>query len=365
MRKSLFGFVVGFLICLILVTFAGESPWHVAQVLVKSAFGSWDDLALTLFYTTSLIFTGLSVCVAFHAGLFNIGAEGQLTISCLVTTASGLWFTTAFPAMGTLTGLLFSLISVSLGLLASGFWGFIPGYFRVKREAHEVILTMMMNFIAAGLAAAFVTSHQNPDSQNPESAVMNPLIGWVNWDPLHRLAPQTPWNFSFVFAVLAAFIFAWSLKKSRWGFELRATGLGPEASLMSGIQTGQVRIRAMIWAGVFAGGVAMNEILGSQLKYRLGFSPDYGFIGIAVALLARNNPLGLLLSAFLFGALQKGAGDLDLETTAVTRDFAKILQAVLILSVSSFALWSYKNRLFRFKSRPGKVSLELGEGPHP
>jgi simple sugar transport system permease protein len=356
-KKSLLGLLVGFVLCLALTSLAGENPVLVAKVLFKSAFGSWDDLALTLFYTTSLIFTGLSVCVAFHAGLFNIGAEGQLTVSCLAATWIGLVFTAAFPEMTPATGFLLSIVAALSGALAGALWGFIPGYFKVKREAHEVILTMMMNFIAAGLAASFITVYDNPDSQNPESATISAAMGWMNWDPIHKIAPDTPWNFSFVVAVAAALLLGWLLYRSNWGFQLRSTGLNEEAALFNAIPAPQVKMKAMAVAGALAGGVALNEILGSQLKYRLGFSPDYGFIGIAVALLARNNPFGLLFSAFLFGALQKGAGDLDLETNAVTRDFARILQAVLILSVSAFSLWNMRGRVFAFLGKKSHVVL--------
>ena len=344
MKRALLGFVVGFCVCLLLAFFAGENPLHVAQIIFKSAFGTWEDLSLTLFYTTSLIFTGLSVCVAFHAGLFNIGAEGQLVFGSLVTTLTGLLLAQHFSPSSSFTGFLFSLLAGVAGLLAGGLWGLIPGYLKVKRQAHEVILTIMMNFIAAGLAAAFVTNFQNPESQNPESSPLPSVMGWSSWDPLHLLAPETPLNFSFVIALVVALALGFFLYRSRWGYELRATGQNETAALFNAINVPRVKILAMTLAGALAAGVAFNEILGAHLKYRLGFSPEYGFIGIAVALLARNNPFGILLSAFLFGALQKGASDLDLETNTITRDFAKIMQAILILSVAAFALWRTKKR---------------------
>lgn len=344
MKKALLGLLFGLLICLTLTWLAGENPLHVANVIFKSCFGSKDDLAMTLFYATSLIFTGLSVSVAFHAGLFNIGAEGQLTIGTMVTTGSALFFASYFATDSLFLGFLLSAVSLLIGLAAAGFWGFIPGYFKVKRDSHEVILTMMMNFIAAGFAATFVTKNQNPLSQNPESAEVPAVMGWAKWDPLHQMAPETPLNISLLIAVSAAILLGFLLYKSRWGFELRVTGQNEEAANLNGISAGQVKIKAMILAGVLAGAVAANEIFGSQMKYRLGFSPDYGFIGIAVALLARNHPWGILLSGFLFAALQKGAGDLDLETEFITRDFARIMQAILILSVSSFSLWKGKSK---------------------
>lgn len=351
MKRALLGFVIGFAFCLGLAALAGENPLFVAQVIFKSAFGSADDLALTLFYTTSLIFTGLSVSVAYQGGLFNIGAEGQLVVASSAATAVGLGLARFFPEVGFGFGFLLSLLIASAGIAAGALWGFIPGLLKAKRGAHEVILTMMLNFIAAGIAATFVTHFQNPDSQNPESAVIPASLGWVAWDPLHALAPNTPFNLSFVIAVASALALGFVLTRSRWGFHLRATGQNEEAARFNAIPVDRLKIQALTLAGAFAGGVALNEILGSFLKYRLGFSPDFGFIGIAVALIAGGNPWGLLLSAFLFGALQKGASDLDLETTHITRDFARVLQAVLILSVTAFALWPGFRRKLRKRSR--------------
>lgn len=334
MIRPLLGFIAGLAACLLLTTLAGESPLLVGRVLLQSSLGSGEDLALTLFYATSLAFTGLAVAVAFHSGLFNIGAEGQLTFAAIATSGAGIALA---RIAGPDAGVLWSLPAAAAGIMAGALWGFLPGYFKVKRQAHEVIVTMMMNFIAAGLAAEFVIRFQNPSSQNPESLPLPESMGWWRWE-------QTPLNITALIAVLAAAGLWWALRRSAWGFKLRVTGLNEEAGPMNAVSPGAVRMQAMALAGGFAALVALNEILGSQLKFRLGFSPEFGFVGIAVALLARNHPLGILLSALLFGALQKGAGDLDLETENITRDFARILQAVVILSVSAFGMSNLKLR---------------------
>src|SRR5690606_34210803 len=140
-------------------------------------------------------------------------------------------------------------------------------------------------------------------------------------------------NISLLFAVLAAFLVWIFLWKTTWGYELRAVGANPDAAERAGISTRKYQVLAMSLAGALAGGVAISEIIAGPGNFRLGFSPDFGFMGIAVALLARNHPLGILFSAFLLGALHKGASDLDLETATVTRDFSKILQALIVISV--------------------------------
>ena len=155
--------VLGLAAGLLVTYFAGENPWNVLQILVKSAFGSGYDFGMTLFYATPLIFTGLSVAVAFHAGLFNIGAEGQLAMGAFVTTAIGICFPgIPFP--------LAPILAILGGILGGALWGAIPGWLRAKRGSHEVINTIMLNFIAAGLSSwATLYVLPNPESQNPET----------------------------------------------------------------------------------------------------------------------------------------------------------------------------------------------------
>ena len=148
---------------LAVTSIAGENPWHVLQVLCRGAFGSGYDIGMTLFYSTPLIFTGLSVAVAFQAGLFNIGAEGQLTLGALAAAAAGaLW--------PTCPRIIAPLIAAICALLAGAAWGAIPGWLKARRGSHEVINTIMLNFVAAGLAS-YVTLYllKNPESQNPET----------------------------------------------------------------------------------------------------------------------------------------------------------------------------------------------------
>src|SRR5437773_1312257 len=193
---------------------AGENPWRVLRVLERSAFGSSYDLGMTLFYATPLIFTGLSVAVAFQAGLFNIGAEGQLTLGALAAAALGaVWPGLPAPMAQVLAGL--------AALLAGAFWGAIPGWLRARRGSHEVINTIMLNFIAAGLAS-YVTLYQlkNPDSQNPETQP----IGTGYWIAQFGIFGGAPVSAAVVVAIVAAALVWMLLWRTALGFEVRAVG---------------------------------------------------------------------------------------------------------------------------------------------
>jgi len=289
---------------------------------------------MTLFYATPLIFTGLSVAVAYHAGLFNIGAEGQLTLGALAAAAVGaVWPRLWSPLAPVLAGL--------AAILAGTLWGAIPGWLRARRGSHEVINTIMLNFVAAGLAS-YVALYvlKNPNSQNPETRPIG--AGYL----IHKFSifDGAPVSLALPLALLAAILVWVFLWRSVLGFELRAVGHSESAARAAGIDPGRIRIIAMCLAGGLAGLVGVGEVLGYAGKFKVGFSPEYGFIGIAVALLGRNQPAGVVAAALLFGALHKGAAALDLETERVTQELSLVLQALIILSVSAEGLWSWLKR---------------------
>jgi simple sugar transport system permease protein len=313
---------------------AGENPWHVLRILVGSAFGSGYDLGMTLFYSTPLIFTGLSVAFAFHAGLFNIGAEGQLTLGALAAAALGaLWPGAPWPWA--------PVMAAIAALLAGTLWGAIPGWLRARRGSHEVINTIMLNFIAAGLASYIALYWlKNPDSQNPETRPVGAGYRLGLW----AVFGGAPVSAALLLALVAAGVVWLVLWRTALGFEIRAVGQSKSAARAAGIDVATIRIVALAVAGGLAGLVGVGEVLGNAGKFKVGFSPEYGFIGIAVALLGRNHPFGVLFAALLFGAMHKGTADLDLETEHVTRELSLVLQALIILSVSAEGLWTWFGR---------------------
>ncbi|NUM87569.1 MAG: ABC transporter permease [Bdellovibrionales bacterium] len=306
-----------------LTALAGENPLHVLAVMGRSAFGSGYDFGLTLFYATPLLLCGLSVALAFHAGLFNIGAEGQLTMGALAAAWVGS-VCTGVPAVAA------PILAALAAAVAGGFWGWIPGWLKVRRGSHEVINTIMLNFVAFGLANWLVTGPlRSATSHNPETADVAPqylMRGHFGEAPVSWALPMA----------LALAVALWFLLfRTTWGFSIRAAGQNEEAARFGGLPVGLARILAMAGAGALAGLVGVGEVLGNAGRFRLGFSAEFGFMGIAVALLARNHPLLVIPSSLLFAALHKGAADLDIETENVTRDLSVILQAVVILFVAA------------------------------
>ncbi len=324
---------IGLLLGVSVTAFAGESPLDILAVIFRGAFGTPYDLGQTIFYTTPLVFTGLAVALPFQAGLFNIGAEGQLTMGALAAMLVGVSLPPASSGMA-------GVLAITVAAIAGGAaWGFLPGWLKARRGSHEVISTIMLNFIAAGLASWVVlylvhsTDTMNPESRRVADAFM--LARFTSFD-------GAPVNAASLVAVLAALAVAVFLWRTTRGFEWKATGANAAAAQTAGIDTRRAQMGVMAAAGGLAGLVGMAEILGNTGRFRIGFSPDFGFIGIPVALLARSNPVGVIFSALLFGALQKGTAGLDLETEHVTRDLASIIQAVVVLTVSVegiFARW--------------------------
>lgn len=314
---------------LLVTAFAGENPWNVFVIFVKSGFGSIYDIGMTLAYSTPLILTGLSVAVAFKAGLFNIGAEGQLTMGALAAAAVGGLFTSLPPVVA-------PILAGTCAALAGGFWGGIVGYLKVKRGAHEVITTIMLNFIAAGIAG-YITVYvlKDTSSQNPQTI---PIASQYVLHP-YAFFQDAPVTFALFLSIIAALV-SWALLyKTPLGYEIRAVGENIHACSRAQINTSRTQILSMVFAGALAGFVGVGEVLGRAGTFKLDFSPGYGFTGIAVAFLARGNPIAIVFSAILFGALQKGASDLEIYTQNVTSDLASILQALIILVVSADGLW--------------------------
>lgn len=338
MKKLLGSFAAiaaGLAVSLLVAMFVGENPFKVLGVLFYSSFGSWDNFCYTLFYSTPLIFTGLSVAIAFQAGLFNIGAEGQLYIGSLLLT----WGALSAPLAP-----IPKIFAIILALLGGGLWGSLAGWLKAKRGAHEVIVTIMLNFISYAFCSFMILGKlKTSTNQNPETSELS-----SNYF-LHRFSESTPLNTSIFLAIVCVAIVWFLLFKTHWGFEVRMIGSSPETARRSGVVISKRIIQAMFLSGAMASLVGVNEVLGNAHKLRDQFSPGYGFVGIAVALLARNKPFAIIASAILFGALSKGSLDLELDTEKITRDMALMIQGLIILFVASQNFWS-KSFL---KRRPG------------
>lgn len=323
-------FVVGAIIVFVI----GDDPVATYRLLIGSALSWPDGIGYTLFYATPLIFTGLAVAVALRCGLLNIGAEGQLYIAAFVTAWVGIELADLSPWI---------LIPLAcLAAIGSGaVWGAIPGVLKARFGSHEVINTIMMNFIAIAIVS-WATQYYYRAPGDPVMQTV-PIGEGARISRIGELIPgfpsRIPLNLAFLLALLACAAVAWFLWRTRWGYQLRATGMNPLAAEYGGIRTGRQIILAMALSGGLAGMVAISEVLGYRYRYYDGFSAGYGFTGIAVALLGRNHPIGVLLAALLFGALIRGGLFVDIFTENVTKDLVLVLQALVILFVAASAFF--------------------------
>lgn len=323
-----------FLVGAVLVLAVGDSPISTYSLLVGSALTWPDGIGYTLFYATPLIFTGLAVAVAFRCGLLNIGAEGQLYIAAFATAWVGITFA------GLSAWLLVPLCFLA-ALLAGGFWGAVPGVLKARFGAHEVITTIMMNAIAVAIASYFTQYHYKP----PGDALLQtvPIGENAHIARLGSFIPglpeRIPLNLAFPLALLVCLLVYLFLWRTRWGYQIRATGANPAAAQYGGIATGRQIVLAMAISGALAGMVGINEVLGYRYRYYDSFSSGYGFTGIAVALLGRNHPVGVILASLLFGALLRGGLFVDIFTEHVSKDLVFVLQGTIILFVAAEALF--------------------------
>ncbi len=345
---------LGLVLGLLITAALGESPLNILKILWEGAFGSWYSVGMTLAYGTPLLFSGLAVAIGMKAGLFNIGAEGQLTMGMVTATLVALRLEGAPP-------LLAQALIVAAALAGGAVWGLIPALFKITRGSHEVLTAIMLNFVAAGISSWVVLDLvRSTTTQNPES---QPIDQHFLLKPFEAFE-GAPVSAALVLGLLLCVLVWWVLKKTVLGYQVRAVGLGGgKAPSVAGISVPRMQCLAMAVAGGVAGLVAVGELLGTAGRFRLGFSPGYGFIGIPVALVAGSHPLGLVLTALLFGALQKGTLDLELETTTVTRDLALVIQALMIIAIASEAGWSPLVRFLRQKFLKAK-DREADHGGH-
>ena len=310
----------------LVIRLLGESPVESLAILIEGSVLTASNLGYTLFYATTFIFTGLSVSIAMKAGLFNIGSEGQMYIGGLGLTIAILTLDSQLPAV------LLIPIAIGASALFGALWAFVPGYLQAKRGSHVVVTTIMFNFIASSLMIFAIVKYMIPvGSQNTASrefadaGALPRLSQWIT-----DLA-DAPLNIAFVLALAALVVYGVLVWRSPWGYKLRATGLNAHAAHYAGVSIGAVIIVAMLISGALAGLGAVNSIMGSTHYLSLNFPAGAGFIGIAVALMGRQHPVGIFLSSVLFGALIQGAGELSFQKPAIPVEMLVFIQGLIIL----------------------------------
>lgn len=315
----------------------GVNPIEAVGIMIKGAFGYDEALGYTLYYTTNFIFTGLAVAVAFHASLFNIGGEGQAYIGGLGVALVFLLLDKYLP----------TILLIPIGIAAAGLfgaaWAFIPAWLQAYRGSHIVITTIMFNFIASSIMVYLLVNVLiKPGQMSPESRVFDEAA-WLPF--MHEFlalfgieVTRSPLNMSLFFA-LACCLFVWVyIWRTRWGYELRTAGYSESAAVYAGIRPKKIIVSAMCISGALAGFVAVNEIMGVHHRLLMNFTAGYGFTGIAVSLMGRNHPIGIIMASLLFGVLYQGGAELAFEMPKITREMVVAIQGLIILFSGALAL---------------------------
>jgi ABC-type uncharacterized transport system permease subunit len=320
----------------LVVKLVGFDPGQVITLLIKGAFGSAAGLSYTAYYATTFIFTGLAVATAFHGGLFNIGAEGQAMMGGLGAGLVALAWSAALPAW-----LMLPLMVAAAALFGMA-WAAVPAALQAYRGSHVVITTIMFNFIAAALLGyLLVNTLKEPGNMTPESRAfaesarlpgMHEVLGWLGiaW-------PKTPLNLSLLLALACAAGVHLALWKSQPGYAVRAVGFAPEAARYAGMRPKRVVMLSMAVSGALAGFVGINEIAGVHGRLLPDFVAGAGFAGIAVSLIGRNHPLGIVFASLLFGTLYQGGSELAFEINGFSRDMVFLLQGLIVLFAGAMA----------------------------
>jgi len=313
----------------LVVLLVGESPARALSLLAAGALGSGEAIGYTLYYATSFVFTGLAVAVAFHGGLFNIGAEGQAYVGGLgvglLCLAAGSW-----PSGFVVAG------AVMAAAAFGAAWAFVPAWLQARRGSHIVITTIMFNFLASSLMTYLLVNVLiKPGQQSPETREFAPstwlpqlhgVLGALGWG-----LGQSPLNLATVLALAACVLVWFYLWHTRWGYALRALGKSETAAVYGGIRPARTVIAAMCISGALAGLMSLNEVMGVQHRLMLNFVGGAGYVGIAVSLMGRNHPAGIVLAAILFGALYQGGSELSFDVPTLTRDIVVVIQGLIIL----------------------------------
>ncbi len=284
--------------------------------LLEGAIGSYDAVVSTLVNTTPLLLGGLAVGFGFKAGLFNIGAQGQFLIGALGSVIVGVWVSTWSPILAIPAATI-------AGILAGAFWGFIPGFLKAVSGAHEVVSTIMMNYIAVATLAALVSG--------PLKVPRSPQA--MTYDVKNAAFPillGRNGHIGILMALLAALFVWWLLNRTTWGFEVRSVGANPDASRYAGMRPRLITIATMTFSGALAGLAGTCVLLGVNHTMTSSFGTTVGFDSIAVALLARSNPLAIVFSALLFGAMRAGAGLMQVKAQ-IPAELVDVLQATILL----------------------------------
>ncbi len=346
--------LIALLIGSIVLLASGINPIAAYGALMFGAFGNMRNFFDTLGRATPIIFTGLAIGFAFRGGMFNIGAEGQLAAGALCAAIVG--YALKVPMIIHLP------LSILAGMAGGMAWAAIPAVLRAKKGVHEVISTIMMNYIAVHIGGFMIEKLRT--NEMPQTPDVLPTARLLKVSELFESVRNTNLNMGFVIAVICAIILYIVINKTVFGYELRAMGFSPLAAEDAGISLNKKIITVMLLSGMFAGLAGTERVLGVHRTYLSGISTNFGFEGIAVALLAKNNPVGIIFSAILFGALSSGGQYMSFETNA-SIDIVGIIQGLIILFAAISQAGEFINFKKLFRSRKNETqdgTLQAAKG---
>jgi simple sugar transport system permease protein len=324
----------------VIITLAGHDPVVAFGALLQGAFGGWRQIGETVMRATPLMLTGLAVGFGFRANLFNIGAEGQLIMGSLGAAWLGLVFANLPGALG------IPLVLIGAALFGAA-WAFIPALLKAKVGAHEVITTMMFSWIALYLSSWIVSGPLQAPGGIPQTQMLPSNMWLPTFDQLIPGIPPMRAHMGFVLAIALAVVVALVLRRTTLGYEVRAVGFNPLAAQNGGISIPLTTIYALCISGALAGLAGASEVLGvtHRMFDQVSAGSGFGFTGIAVALLGKKHPVGIIFAALLFGALNAGAGTMQLEAN-VSERIILIVQGLIIFFVGAETVvgWLIKRR---------------------
>ncbi len=337
----------------IIIAIVGGNPFAAYKGLAQGAFGSAKALSETAVWATPYIFAGLAVAVAFKGGLFNIGAEGQLAFGAVISALIGYalpgWLHMDLPWIVHLP------LTVFLGMLGGALWAAIPGALKAYTGGHEVINTIMMNYIALNITSYLLNGPmRDPDPLNI-SARTPEIAASARIPPVF---PDLRVHWGFILALVVAGFIWWLLWRTTFGFEIRTVGSNPDAAKYAGINVKRTIVLTMALSGALAGLAGVIEVTALNYRHELGFSIGYGYDAIAIALLGKTNPFGVVLAAILFGAMRNGGTRMQF-LTQIPVDIITVIQALILLFVAADAIIRY---IYRIRAKEDRVVLTRGWG---
>ncbi len=287
--------LLAFAIGAVIILLIGSNPLLAYGTLIKAAFGSVNGFAETMVKASPLLLSGLGVAIAYRAKFWNIGAEGQIYAGGITAALAGIYLT-GLPAM------IHIPVTLLAGAAGGAVWGLIPGVLKAELKVNEVITTLMLNYVMIHLSAYLV---HEPMRDKTSGITISPQLQPNAWLP--TIIPRTRFHAGILIAIFSAVVIWFVLQKTSIGFQIRAVGENQKAARVGGISVSRTIILTMVFSGMLSGLAGATEVSGIQRRLVEGFSPGYGYLAIAVALLANLNPLAIIFSSVLFAALLNGA----------------------------------------------------------